>query len=286
VLIVYTANPEDYTNRGNIITPLRDRIASQIHTHYPPTIQDGIRITEQEAWTDRNGGPHVSIPQYFKEIVEYVAIQARKSEYIDQKSGVSARAPISCMENLVSNVERRNFTLKESEKFPRICDLDGIIPSIVGKIELVYEGEQEGAINVARLLIGQAVKEVFVRYFPKVHVKKSDAAESEAAYSRIKAWFAQGNKLHLSDLMPSDEYYSRLIAVPTLKQTAFKYLQLSDKNDRSEVSSAMEFILEGLHQHSVLSKEVNSHGRSYGDYVDNIFSSLGSAEREEDEEEY
>ncbi|MCH8285824.1 magnesium chelatase [candidate division KSB1 bacterium] len=274
ILIVYTANPEDYTNRGNIITPLRDRIASQIHTHYPASVEDGIAITQQESWTDRNNGIPITIPRYFKEIIEYIAVQGRESEYIDQKSGVSARLPISCMENLISNIERRNIYLGENEPNPRICDLDAIVPSIVGKIELVYEGEQEGSINVARLLVGQAVKEVFTLYFPQVYVKKSDASESNKAFEDIKQWFAHGNVLEISDLIATDEYYSVLDSVTNLKKTTLQYMKMSNSHSKAEIAAAMEFVLESLHQHSVLSKNITDNNRIYADYVDNVFSSL------------
>lgn len=274
ILIVYTANPEDYTNRGNIITPLRDRIASQIHTHYPPSVEDGIAITQQESWTDRNNGVPITIPHYFKEIIEYIAVHGRESEYIDQKSGVSARLPISCMENLISNIERRNIYLGENETSPRICDLDATVPSIVGKIELVYEGEQEGSINVARLLVGQAVKEVFTHYFPEVYVKRSDASESNKAYEDIKQWFAHGNVLEISDLIATDKYYSVLDSVTNLKKTTLQYMKISNSKSKAEVAAAMEFVLESLHQHSVLSKNITDNNRTYADYADNIFSSL------------
>ncbi len=274
ILIVYTANPEDYTNRGNIITPLRDRIASQIHTHYPHSVEEGIRITEQEAWTDRENGHPITIPHYLKEIIECIAVQARNSEYIDQKSGVSARLPITCMENLISNVERRNIVSNRNEEYPRICDFEAVIPSIVGKIELVYEGEQEGAVNVARLLIGQAVKEVFIKYLPKVYTKKSEATESNKAYEKIKLWFSRGNTIELADDMSIATYYTTLSSVSDLKELAVNCLGLSNSKDKAEIGTAMEFVLEGLHQHSVLSKEMKNNAASYGGYADNIFSSL------------
>src|ERR1051326_8015468 len=165
LLIVFTANPEDYTNRGNIITPLKDRIDSQIFTHYPRTIEDAIRITEQEASISRDGHT-VMIPQYFKEIIEQIAFEARKSEFVDQKSGVSARLTIAAMENLVSNAERRAILNNDREIVPRICDLPHVLPGMTGKIELVFEGEQEGPLKVGKALIGKAVRDVFKKYFP------------------------------------------------------------------------------------------------------------------------
>jgi len=159
LMIVFTANPEDYTNRGNLITPLKDRIDSQILTHYPRTIEDAIKITEQEAWIQRDGR-EVIIPSYFREIIEQAAFEARKSEYVDQKSGVSARLTISAIENLVSNAERRAILVGDRSIVPRICDLPYALPGMTGKVELVFEGEQEGPIKVSKALIGKAVREV------------------------------------------------------------------------------------------------------------------------------
>lgn len=149
IMIVFTANPEDYTNRGSIITPLKDRIDSQIFTHYPRTIEDAIRITEQEASLDRDG-KEIIIPHYFKEIIEQIAFEARKSEFVDQKSGVSARLTIAALENLVSNAERRAIFLNDKYIVPRICDLAHVLPGMTGKIELVFEGEQEGPLKVGK----------------------------------------------------------------------------------------------------------------------------------------
>lgn len=281
VLIVYSANPEDYTNRGNIITPLRDRISSQINTHYPLSLEDGMRITEQEAWTNRNGKKSsIVIPHYIKEIVEQTVIEARNSEYIDQKSGVSARMSITCMENLVSNIEKRQILLGEKSSKIRICDFEAMIPAIVGKIELVYEGEEEGAVNVARMMIGKAVKEVFGKIFPEVYVKKSETSHANEVYNKIKNWFNEGNKLDLSDSITSGEYFDLLNRIPGLKELAEKYFKISSKKEKDAVSCAMEFIIESLHQNSVLSKEHYVTGNSYGDLVDNIFSSLNSEDFE------
>ncbi len=284
ILIVYTANPEDYTNRGNIITPLRDRIASQINTHYPLTVEDGIRITEQEAWISRNGvSEEFKIPDYFKEIIENIAIQARNSEYIDQKSGVSARLPITCMENLISNIEKRTIISDENLPYPRICDLNAVLPSVVGKVELVYEGEEEGAVNVSRLLIGSAVKEVFNKYFPEVYVRRSKSQEANEVYEWIKRWFSEGYTVELSDDMTDREYYMNLDEVKGLKELVIKHFKLDESADNTEIASAMEFVLEGLHQHSVLSKDQVANHSSYGHFADSIFSSLS---KDEDSDEY
>src|SRR5258705_3370649 len=169
VLMVFSANPEDYTNRGNIITPLRDRINSQIITHYPLTREQGMQITAQESWTKREGGVDVVIPAFMRELVEEVAIQARKSEYVDQNSGVSARLPIALIENLVSNAERRALVTGEPRVVPRVCDLQQAVSAVSGKVELVLEGEQEGTLNVARALVGRGVKALFSQRFPDAY---------------------------------------------------------------------------------------------------------------------
>jgi len=166
VAMVFSANPEDYTNRGNIITPLRDRINSQIVTHYPTTREQGVDITRQEAWTRRESGVEVAVPSFMRELVEEVAIQARKSEYVDQNSGVSARLPIALIENLVSNAERRGLRTGEARVTTRVCDLQLAVSAVSGKVELVLEGEQEGAQNVARALLGRGVKAVFQQRLP------------------------------------------------------------------------------------------------------------------------
>lgn len=258
MLIVFSANPEDYTNRGNIITPLKDRIDSQILTHYPLTLEDGMAITDQEAWTRRDTS--VTVPHYLKEVVESIAFQARASEFIDQKSGVSARLTISCMENLVSAVEARAVTSGE-KPFPRTGDLYYLIPSITGKVELVYEGEQQGVTNVARVLIGRAIKFVFKKYFPDPLSKKD-----LNLYQPILGWFAGGRQLDVSTEMPFDRYRTLLEGIPSLRDTAIQYLK-PNTSSREEVACAMEFVLEGLHQNSSLSKDTLDAGYAYKDMM-------------------
>ena len=173
IMMIFSANPEDYTNRGNIITPLKDRIDSQIITHYPKTIDIGIEITKQEAWEKRDEAlVKVDIPHYFREIIEQIAFEARESEYVDQKSGVSVRMTRAAIEDLVSAAEQRALVHSEKDTTARISDLLFVEPAITGKVELVYEGEQEGAQNVARLLIGRATKTIFAHYFPDPADKK------------------------------------------------------------------------------------------------------------------
>src|SRR5499427_9154526 len=196
ILLVFSANPEDYTNRGNIITPLKDRISSQILTHYPDDVKTAAQITAQEAWLDRDREPFVEIPDFFRELVEEIAFAARQSEFVDQSSGVSARMPISAVETLASNLERRALRNKEARVLPRLCDLPATLPAITGKVEMVYEGEQQGAEVVAKKLIGTAVKKLFDAKFPapdagrpteRRRVELEDAAEEGPAPRRGRA---------------------------------------------------------------------------------------------------
>lgn len=278
LMIVFTANPEDYTNRGNIITPLKDRIDSQILTHYPRTLEDAIRITEQEATIHRDGRA-VIIPWYFREIIEQIAFEARKSEFVDQKSGVSARLTISAIENLVSNAERRAILLNDPCIVPRICDLPHVLPGMTGKIELVFEGEQEGAVKVGKALIGKAVRQVFKKYFPdplKKHPRQSPEGKSpeDVEYSKIIQWFEAGNKIEISDEMSIDSYFKELDRVKGLREITKKHLKIPDEN-RHELASAMEFVLDGLHQNSKIAKEEIDQVTSYKDLVGSIFFGRG-----------
>lgn len=286
MMIVFTANPEDYTNRGNLITPLKDRIDSQILTHYPRTLEDAIKITEQEAWIRRDGRD-ISIPHYFREIIEHIAFEARKSEFVDQKSGVSARFTISAMENLVSNAERRAILLKDPCIVPRICDLSHALPGMTGKIELVFEGEQEGSVKVSKALIGKAVREVFKKYFPDPLQRKSKHTtveaphqQEESEYYKVLAWFEVGNKVEISDEMPLEHYMKELDKVKGLRELTKRYMKISE-SDRYQFSSAMEFVLDGMHQCSRIAKDELDHMTAYKDLVGSIFSSRGRSIEEE-----
>ena len=260
VLLVYSDNPEDYTNRGNIITPLKDRIDSQIMTHYPQALEDGMTITTQEAWTER--GIKVCLPDFMKEIIEEIAFAARKSEYVDQTSGVSARLPISAIENLVSNVEKRALLTGGKVLYPRICDLIAVVPSVTGKVELVYEGEQEGPGIVAFNLIGRAVKEVFGRYFPEV--SKSGAPTGVSNYAEILKYFSSGQHLELSDDAPFEQYYAALSRVPGLRKVVEDHRPAGAKE---EIGLRMELVLEGLHQHNLIGKETFENAFRYTDML-------------------
>jgi magnesium chelatase subunit I len=279
VMLVFTANPEDYTNRGNIITPLKDRIDSQILTHYPRTLEHAISITEQEAWVRRNG-LDVNIPYYFKEIVEHIAFEARKSEFVDQKSGVSARLTIAAMENLISNAERRALILNEKCVVPRICDLPHVLPGLTGKIELVFEGEQEGSVKVSKALIGKAVREVFAKYFPDPLQKRQrnpQQQRDDSEYGKIVTWFESGNSLEVADDMPMGAYFTELDRVKGLRELTKNHLKI-DESNKHELASAMEFVLDGLHQNSKIAKDEVDHLTLYKDMVGSIFTGRASSE--------
>ncbi|MFG0319872.1 MAG: magnesium chelatase [Planctomycetota bacterium JB042] len=266
VLLAFTANPEDYTNRGSIITPLRDRIESQIHTHYPLTLEEGIRITRQEAWLDRgDGAPPVTIPAWFEEIVEETAVQARTSSFVDQNSGVSARMTIALAENLVSNAERRAVRLGLERTTPRVSDLFAAIPAVSGKIELVYEGEREGPVAVARAILGRAVKAVFDRVLPDPY--RDDGASS--IYEPLVKWFRAGNRVEVSDESAPDAYVEELRRVKDLESLARNFFPLPREDDETR-GATMELVLEGLHQASLLGKEDGLRGTRYSDAFDEM----------------
>jgi magnesium chelatase subunit I len=285
VAMVFSANPEDYTNRGNIITPLRDRISSQILTHYPLTRDQGMAITSQESWVERKSGVEVRVPSFLRELIEEVAIQARKSEYVDQNSGVSARLTIALLENVVSNAERRGLVTGEKKVVTRVCDLQAAVSAVSGKVELVLEGEQEGAMNVARALLGKGVKAVFSQRFPDAFKPRrvrtrgaqppAEESESQAAaeYRPVLEWFSSGHHLELGDDLPQPEYAKALASVKGLPELAARYLE---PRDAEEHAVAMELVLEGLHQSSMLSRERTDTGRTgYKDMLKQMLSGLG-----------
>jgi magnesium chelatase subunit I len=251
VLVVFTANPEDYTNRGSIITPLKDRIESQIHTHYPHHLDDAMHITAQEAWTGRDGGVHVHVPRFLVEAVEHVAFQARQSEFLDQSSGVSARLPIALLENVISNAERRGLTLGEQTVCARPIDFQPAVSAVTGKVELVYQGEQEGAQNVARHLIGKGLKEVFDRLMPDPNAGEGE--EVFGPYKQILDHFNSGARAQISDAMPTAEVNDTLAEIPGLDAMARKHFVF--EREDLEHPAAMEFILEGLHQSRMVGKD-------------------------------
>ncbi|TCD03470.1 sigma 54-interacting transcriptional regulator [Pedobacter psychroterrae] len=267
VQFVFTANPEDYTNRGSIVTPLKDRIESQILTHYPKTIEISRKITFQEARITEDQRENIEVDGLLKDLVEQVAFEARKSEYIDQKSGVSARLTISAYENLVSTAERRMLINREKTTFVRLSDLAGIIPAITGKIELVYEGELEGPANVAGTLIGKAIKTLFSRYFPDP--EKAKKSKSANPYTAIADWFTEGNTLDLSDSLTAAKYKKALMQVTGLYDLIKKF---HPKLSENQTLVLMEFVLHGLAEYSQLSKKYLQSGFGFSDMFDSLFS--------------
>lgn len=252
ILMVFTANPEDYTSRGSIITPLKDRIDSQIITHYPRDVETARRITDQEAWLDRDNG--VDLPEETRNLIEEIAFVARASDLVDQTSGVSARLPISAAELLTSNLERRLATTGDSVAMPRVSDFIMLIPAITGKIELVYEGEQQGPEIVARNIIGTAVRNLLERKLggklPSPAARSSDAVLDPEMFEPIVAWFAEGNTVELSDETPNREHEKALSRVPGLEDVARRIAQ-SDQ----DLLFSKELVLEGLHQALLLARE-------------------------------
>ncbi|MBZ0268778.1 magnesium chelatase [bacterium] len=292
VLMVYSANPEDYTNRGNIITPLKDRIGSQIITHYPKSLDDAVRITAQESWTDRESGVTVVVPDVVREIIEETAVQARGSEFVDQNSGVSVRLTITFLENLVSNLERRAAATGEAKVYARLVDLRTALTAVTGKIELVYEGEQEGAETVARHILGKAVREVFLRRFPAVHPKgrrrpsRIEELADEGAprpaqpapaseYAPLVQWFSGGATLTLSDESPFEEHMAALRSVKGLEEFARKHVEAATGG---ELAVVMELVLDGLHQCSLLAKDDGDTGVGYRDMIGAMFSQMEGIE--------
>lgn len=287
ILFVFTANPEDYTNRGSIVTPLKDRIESQIVTHYPKTIEISKAITEQEADVLEEQNNVVEVPDMCKLLIEQIAMEARKSEYVDQKSGVSARLTISAYENLVSAAERRALLNNNDKTLVRIADFSGVIPAITGKIELVYEGEQEGAANVAYSLLGKAIRSLFVEYFPdpqsfkKPAGKKGEGKQKPNPYQPIIDWFGNGNNLIIPDEVSDQEYRNAMYSVDGL-HSAVK--QFYPKADDTQAALLMEFMLHGLAEYSLISKKgVETGGVNFTDILGGMMDmNFGLDEEDED----
>jgi len=267
VMFVFTANPEDYTNRGAIITPLKDRIQSQILTHYPKSIDISAAITKQESRLSEVQKENIEVPELVAYIIEQLAIEARSSEYVDQKSGVSARLTISAFENIVSSVERRMLINSEKSGKARIGDLTGILPSITGKVELVYEGEQEGSKNVAFNLLGKAMRTLFAQYFPDPELAKRRKNEPNP-YEKIVGWFSK-NDLELEADLSEEEYRQSLSEIPGLEALVKKY---NPKVDDHQKYLLMEFVLHGLAEYSLLSKNILEEGLSFTDLFNSVFS--------------
>ena len=281
ILFVFTANPEDYTNRGSIVTPLKDRIESQIITHYPKSVENSLLITEQEADVHEDQR-HVHISDMIKRLIEQVAFEARNSEYVDKKSGVSARLTIAAYENAVSAGERRAIINKEKSTYVRIADLQGIIPAITGKIELVYEGEQEGPLQVAVNLLDKSIRSVFSQYFPNPDSfkKRKQTAAAENPYRAVIQWFDKGNAVQLLQDVNDKQYETSLLKVEGLKELIKgKFPHANAK----EQLLLMEFVLHGLASYSLISKKVVENETRFSDLLGTMMNFGTSTEEENDE---
>ena len=278
IQFVFTANPEDYTNRGSIVTPLKDRIDSQIITHYPKSIEIGKKITEQEARKKEEQEEIVVINEHVRDLIEEIAIQARDSEFVDEKSGVSARLTITAFENLKSAAERRALLNHEKTTNVRVSDFNGVIPSITGKVELVYEGEQEGPGIVAKDLLGKAIRSQFIGYFPDPDVVRKQKEKNP--YKRIIEWFGEGNEIDILNDLPDGKYEQILSKIPGLQDLISTYLKNVEQKDRFFF---MEFALHGLAEYSMISKKHITTGLTFKDLLSSMFTAPNS---EEEDDEY
>jgi len=236
VLLVFTANPEDYTARGKIITPLKDRIGAEVRTHYPATIEEGMTITAQEAWVGRDSGKRIDVPQYLRQVVEEIAFQAREDKRVDRRSGVSQRLPITTLESLISSAEQRAARTGEKSVVARVADVYAALPAITGKLELEYEGELKGADTIARELIRTAVGRVFSKHFTDVN------------FQPVIQWFELGGELELPELTTTGERHQQLAKIHGLMEHVGK-LGVQDRKDAGHAAAAAEMILEGLWAH-------------------------------------
>ncbi len=257
---VFTANPEDYTNRGSIVTPLKDRIGSQILTHYPRTVAVAKTITQQEAGLEEAQKAHIYVPELARDILEQISFEARESEFIDAKSGVSARMGITAFQNLLSTAELRMLRNGDSHTAVRLGDFLGVIPAITGKVELLYEGEQEGASTVAITLIEGAVKSLFPTLFPKI--EKLERENERYPYDDIIRWFADAEGIQLPDELTDAAYQTALLQVEPLQQLIAKYQPDTPQED---VYFLSEFVLWGLTLFNKLSKYRVDNGLQFQD---------------------
>ena len=266
---IFTANPEDYTNRGSIVTPLKDRIGSQILTHYPKDIETAKKITNQEIKVTLSQKENIYLPSFAADLLEEISFEARQSEYIDEKSGVSARLSISALENLLSSAEQRLLRNNESKTTVRLSDFSSIVPAITGKVELVYEGEQEGAEFVANKLIDSAIKTLFEKNFPKI--EKLEKQGANTPYDDLVTWFFNESKFEILNGISEKEYQKKLLSIEPLNKLLKEYHPEALKED---IYFLNEFVLWGLVQFKKLSKVEYSEGIEiqdpYGDYIKNI----------------
>jgi magnesium chelatase subunit I len=279
IQFVFTANPEDYTNRGSIVTPLKDRIDSQIITHYPKTLEIGKHITQQEARLKAEQRRLVSVNEIAKDLIEQIAFEARKSEFVDSKSGVSARLTISAYENLVAAAERRSILNHEKNAQIRILDFVGVIPAITGKVELVYEGEQEGPGIVAQNLVGKALRTQFITYFPDPD--KFRKQKEKSPYKKISNWFGEGNTVDLLHDMKQVDFEKQLHAIPGLRELVKEF---HANQDTSTTLFFMEFALHGLAEFSLISKHSLTAGLQFKDLLSSMFTLPKPDEDDEDDE--
>lgn len=266
---VFTANPEDYTNRGSIVTPLKDRIGSQILTHYPTNIEIAKTITSQEAKLDSRQTEMIHVPNLAKDLLEQISFEARDNEYIDSRSGISARLSISAFENLLSTAERRTIKNKEDKTLLRFGDFLGVIPAITGKIELVYEGEQEGSAYVAEQLIADAVKTLFPSYFPKI--EKLEKPNAASPYNDLVEWFFSESGFELMDDLSEEEYKQKLDSIPPLNALIKKYQPDVPKQDSYFMK---EFLMWGLVEYKKLNKYRTLQGMQFKDLYGSYISGL------------
>ncbi len=280
IQFVFTANPEDYTNRGSIVTPLKDRIDSQIITHYPKSMEVSKKITQQEALIRQEQKNLVTVPEIAKDLIEQIAFEARKSEFVDAKSGVSARLTISAYENLLAAAERRALLNNEKNTFVRLSDFAGVVPSVTGKVELVYEGQQEGPGIVAYNLVGKAIRTQFLNYFPDPD--KFRKQKDKSPYKKISNWFGDGNTIDLLHDMSNVEYEKTLRSVPGLLDLVNEFHKGQDNGLKLFF---MEFALHGLAEFSLISKHNLTSGLQFKDLLSSMFSlpKDGDDESEDDE---
>ena len=292
ILFVFTANPEDYTNRGSIVTPLKDRIESQILTHYPRTMETALAITEQEAQVLPEQASRVAVSDLVKRLIEQVSFEARASEFVDKKSGVSARLTIAALENAVSTAERRALLHQEDHTQVWVSDMAGIIPAITGKIELVYEGEQEGPYQVALNLLDKAVRSLFVQYFPNPDTLKKRRntgkpsqqqrpKEEENPYRQIIQWFDAGNKV---DLLIDDTDRTKMTQLHLVQGLHGLVRQRYPQANPPETALLMEFVLHGLAAYSLISKKMVEGRIEFKDLMGSMLN-LGGGSQFGDEED-
>jgi magnesium chelatase subunit I len=283
IQFVFTANPEDYTNRGSIVTPLKDRIDAQIITHYPKSIEIGKRITKQEARIKEVQKGMVTTNEIIHDLVEQVAIEARGSEFVDAKSGVSARLTISAYEQVIAGAERRALINGEKNTYVRVADFISAVPAITGKVELVYEGEQEGAGIVAEKLMGKAIRTLFLNYFPDPD-KSKKLKNRPSPYKTIQEWFGNGNTLDILHDAHVNDYRTALDKVPGLRDIV---KELHPKEDADTTYFLMEFLLHGLAEHSLISRNRLTAGAQFKDLLSSMFTmpSFGDDDDEDEEEQ-